>query len=98
MCAYKTAFHQTVLFIGSVAAISISVFLSFSSLDKQARGTTWVAGCAGDGGFRGRKETALPGSARGVPAPVEKYPKNSKERRENSCFGEQILGIFVRSG
>lgn len=57
-----------------------------------------MAGCAGDGGFRGRKETALPGSARGVPAPVEKYPKNSKERRENSCFGEQILGIFVRSG
>ena len=73
---------KTVLFIGSAAAISISIFLSFSSLDKQARGRTWAAGCVGDGRFRGRKETALPGSARGGPAPVEKYPNNSKREKK----------------
>lgn len=70
MCLLNRQLHQVVLFIDFVAAVWISGFLSFSSLDEQTRARMhrwwwWWGAVVGGRAVPWRKETALLG-LRGV--------------------------------
>lgn len=70
MCLQNRPFHQVVLFIDFVAAVWISGFLSFSSVDAQTRARMhrwwwWWGAVVGGRAVPWRKETALLG-LRGV--------------------------------